>query len=303
MVLHKNKWDKKASKLHEKKLAHKDSKAAAEEKEKTQARAAARESSRTGNAASATSLVPSGASKWPVPSAAGGAQGETIATATATATAEASGPREATSESGSESDAAGEGEGPSRYSRRKKIASNAWRYEEPEPEPGQEPEEVEPEPDYVSLTKEKLKSIEEREQNREEIIDIWDNEGGARRGQQYDLDLGPKRNVVKVNREEFKDVTEKIAKQATADRFRQRFASRKQSARSKGENIHSQDHEDELDSLIGNMDTKGKHTRQSTETPQSLKNISLDVGDDPTPSEKRGGTQHLDDEWLDSMLG
>ncbi|KAK6349697.1 hypothetical protein TWF696_005976 [Orbilia brochopaga] len=305
MVLHKNKWDRKASKLHEKKLAHKDAKAAAEEKEKTLARAAAREGSRTSNAASATSsAAPVEASKWPVPS--GGAQGETVTPANATATAEASVAREATSQSESESDGAGEDEGPSRYSRRKKIASNAWRYDEPEPEPGQEPEEVEPEPDYVSLTRDKIQSIEEKEQTREEIIDIWDRESGVRRGQSHDLDLGPKGNVVKVHRDEFKDVTEKIAKQATADRFRQRFASRKRSARATGENtstIVDGDDEDELDALIGNMDIKGKSTGQSTEAPQSSRRTTSPEITNLSTSEKRSGTQHLDDEWLDDMLG
>ncbi|KAJ6264801.1 Tryptophan--tRNA ligase [Drechslerella dactyloides] len=294
-------WDKKASKLHEKKLAHKDAKAAAEEKEKTLARAAAREGSRTSNVASATSSAPLEASKWPVPS--GGAQGETVTSATATATAEASAAREATSQSESESDGAEEGEGSSRYSRRKKIASNAWRYDEPEPEPGQEPEEVEPEPDYVSLTRDKLKSIEEKEQTREEIIDIWDHESGVRRGQSHDVNFGPKGNVVKVHRDEFKDVTEKIAKQATADRFRQRFASRKRSARATGENINFDDDEDELDALIGNMDVKGKPTGQSTETPQSSKRTTSPEITNLSSSEKRSGTQHLDDDWLDDMLG
>lgn len=108
------------------------------------------------------------------------------------------------------------------------------------------------------MTRDKLKSIEEREQEREEIIDIRDRDSGLRKfGQSNDMDFGPKGNVVKVNRDEFKDVTEKMAKQATADRFRQRFASRKTSARSKEENVEFDDHESELDALIGNMDIKG----------------------------------------------
>ncbi|KAF3925659.1 hypothetical protein ABW21_db0208549 [Orbilia brochopaga] len=301
MVLHKNKWDRKASKLHEKKLTHKDAKAAAEEKEKTLARAAARGGSRTSNAASATSSAPLEASKWPVLIA--GAQGETVTPATATATAEANAAREATSQSESDSDGAGEDEGASRYSRRKKIASNAWRYDEPEPEPGQEPEEVEPEPDYVSLTRDKIQSIEEKEQTREEIIDIWDHDSGVRRGQSHDLDFGPKGNVVKVHRDEFKDVTEKIAKQATADRFRQRFASRKRSARATGENSSVGDDEDELDALIGNMDIKEKTAGQSAEAPQNSLRITSPEITNLSTSEKRSGTQHLDDEWLDDMLG
>ncbi|KAF3925945.1 hypothetical protein ABW20_dc0106281 [Dactylellina cionopaga] len=288
-------WDKKASKLHEKKLAHKDNKAAAEEKEKTLARAAAREGSRTNHVASATSSAPLEASKWPAP---GGAQSET--TTTATATAAEGEAREATSQSESDSDV-GEGEDPSRYSRRKKIASNAWRYDEPEPEPGEEPEEVEAEPDYVSITRDKFKSIEEKEEEREEIIDIWDRDVNARRGRS-DLDFGPKGNVVKINRDEFKDVTEKIAKQATADRFRQRFASRKTSTRSKDENINFNDHEDELDALIGNMDLKGKHLGQSPETQQSSKDTVSTEVNTATSTKKSAGNQHLDDDWLDDML-
>ncbi|KAF3162289.1 hypothetical protein TWF225_002655 [Orbilia oligospora] len=309
MVLHKNKWDKKASKLHEKKLAQKDSKAATEEKEKTLARAAARAGSRTNHVASATSSAPLEASKWPAPggSSSGGsgvgrssgAQGETANTATTTvAEGEA---REPTSQSESESDSAEEGENPSRYSRRKKIASNAWRYEEPEPEPGEEPEEVVPEPDYVGLTRDKFQAIEEREQEREEIIDIWDHDSGVRRGR-VDMDLAPKGNIVKVNRDDFKDVTEKIAKQATADRFRQRFATRKTAARSKDETINFNDHEDELDQLIGNMDLKGKHLGQLTETPRSSKNTASTDNTSSTATKTSSGTQHLDDDWLDDML-
>lgn len=232
------------------------------------------------------------ASKWPAPggsssSGGGGTQGETAITATATV-AEGE-DREPTSQSGSEGDDAEGGENPSRYSRRKKIASNAWRYDEPEPEPGEgeghfslmlrlwgcqvvaepynvktEPEEVVPEPDYVGLTRDKFQAIEEREQEREEIIDIWDHDSGVRRGR-ADMDFAPKGNIVKVNRDDFKDVTEKIAKQATADRFRQRFATRKPAARSKDETINFNDHEDELDQLIGNMDLKGMQL-QNAET-------------------------------------
>ncbi|KAK6506950.1 hypothetical protein TWF481_005407 [Arthrobotrys musiformis] len=305
MVLHKNKWDKRASKLHEKKLAQKDSKAAAEEKEKTLARAAARAGSRTNHVASATSSAPLEASKWPAPGGSGsssggsGAQSETANTATATvAEGEA---REPTSQSESESDGAEEGENPSRYSRRKKVASNAWRYDEPEPEPGEEPEEVVPEPDYVGLTRDKFKAIEEREQEREEIIDIWDHDSGVRRGR-ADMDLAPKGNIVKVNRDDFKDVTEKIAKQATADRFRQRFATRKPAARSKDETINFNDHEDELDQLIGNMDLKGSHLGQLKESPRSSENTASTDNTSSTATKTSSGTQHLDDDWLDDML-
>ncbi|KAK6534707.1 hypothetical protein TWF281_006010 [Arthrobotrys megalospora] len=303
MVLHKNKWDKRASKLHEKKLAQKDSKAAAEEKEKTLARAAARAGSRTNHVASATSPTPLEASKWPAPggssSSGGGTQGETAITATATV-AEGE-DREPTSQSESENDDAEEGENPSRYSRRKKIASNAWRYDEPEPEPGEEPEEVVPEPDYVGLTRDKFQAIEEREQEREEIIDIWDHDSGVRRGR-ADMDFAPKGNIVKVNRDDFKDVTEKIAKQATADRFRQRFATRKPAARSKDETINFNDHEDELDQLIGNMDLKGKHSGPLTETPRSSKNTASTDNSSSAATKTSSGTQHLDDGWLDDML-
>ncbi|KAK6541639.1 hypothetical protein TWF694_007438 [Orbilia ellipsospora] len=292
MVLHKNKWDKKASKLHEKKLAQKDSKAVAEEKEKTVARAAAREGSRANHVAPATSSVPLEAAKWPAP---GGVQGETATSATPTA-AEGEA-REATSQSGSESE---EGAETSRYGRRKKIASNAWRYEEPEPEPGEEPEEAEPEPDYVSMTREKFHSIEEKEQEREEIIDIWDEDVSARRGRS-DLDFGPKGNVVKVNRGDFKDVNEKIAKQATADRFRQRFATRKPSAKSKDEGINFNNPEDELDALIGNMDIKVKPLGKSTETAESSKDTASKEMN-ASSTKKKAGTQHLDDEWLDDIL-
>ncbi|EPS41223.1 hypothetical protein H072_4887 [Dactylellina haptotyla CBS 200.50] len=288
-------WDKKASKLHEKKLAQKDSRAVVEEKEKTLARAAAREGSRINQATSATSAAPSEAAKWPAP---GGVQGET--TTTATPTAAEGEAREATSHSGSESGSE-EGKETSRYSRRKKIASNAWRYEEPEPEPGEEPEEEEPEPDYVEITRDKFKEIEEKEQEREEIVDIWDPDVSARRGRS-DLDFGPKGTVVKVNREDFKDVTEKIAKQATADRFRQRFATHKPSARSKDESISFNDYEDELDALIGNMDIKGKQLGQSPETAHSS-NGTASTGPTAFSSTKKGaGVQHLDDNWLDDML-
>ncbi|KAK6362041.1 hypothetical protein TWF730_005743 [Orbilia blumenaviensis] len=312
MVLHKNKWDKRASKLHEKKLAQKDSKAAAEEKEKTLARAVARAGSRTNHVAPATSSAPLEASKWPAPggscssNSGGSTQSETAITATATvaegAAREPASHSESENENGDhESDEAGDGENPSRYSRRKKMASNAWRYDEPEPEPGEEPEEVVPEPDYVGITRDKFQAIEEREQKREEIIDIWDHDSGVRRGR-TDMDFAPKGNIVKVNRDDFKDVTEKIAKQATADRFRQRFATRKPAARSKDETINFNDHEDELDQLIGNMDLKGKHLGQLTETPQSSKNTTLADNTSSTATKAGSGTQHLDDDWLDDML-
>jgi len=70
-----------------------------------------------------------------------------------------------------------------------------------------------------------------------------------------------KGNVVKVSRDSFKDVTDKMTKQATADDFRQRFGSSKSgssSRRTAPTDTSGINDEDELDALISKISVEGK---------------------------------------------
>jgi len=70
-----------------------------------------------------------------------------------------------------------------------------------------------------------------------------------------------KGNVVKVSRDSFKDVTDKMTKQATADDFRQRFGSSKSGTSSSRKAVSTNDSgmndEDELDALISKISVEG----------------------------------------------
>lgn len=70
-----------------------------------------------------------------------------------------------------------------------------------------------------------------------------------------------KGNVVKVSRDSFKDVTDKMTKQATADDFRQRFGASKSGSSSRKvipTDTFGVNDEDELDALISKISVEGR---------------------------------------------
>lgn len=80
--------------------------------------------------------------------------------------------------------------------------------------------------------------------------------GGGRRGDGRGGGFGGgKGKVVKVDRKQFEDVTTKMAKQSTADAFRQRFAPRKAKSRGASEGTGGFD---DVDSFLGELKLDGE---------------------------------------------
>ncbi|KAI5806631.1 hypothetical protein DFH27DRAFT_651446 [Peziza echinospora] len=116
---------------------------------------------------------------------------------------------------------------------KRKIVSNAWRFEEPEEEDPYlkkareaEQAEAEPEPDYAAMTLSRPSQLAALDPD-----NAVDDGGGT-----ADLDAflgktapakGGRPAVQYVDRKDFKEINEKIEKQQAADAFRARFASRK----------------------------------------------------------------------------
>ncbi|KAF8538193.1 hypothetical protein BDD12DRAFT_174980 [Trichophaea hybrida] len=163
---------------------------------------------------------------------------------------------------GEKKDGETENEENSVFSRRK-VASNAWRYEEEEPEfpfdttstPPEEPEE-----DYVALTlahKEQLKSTEEEDKAREGMIDE------AFLNQSWGQQQKSKPKILKMDRKDFIDVTEKIAKQNNVSAFKARFEKNKTKSRAPkvsgadGDGKGGTGEDDDLDAFLGELNLDG----------------------------------------------
>lgn len=189
---------------------------------------------------------------------------------------------------GEEGESGDEEEGGGGQFSRRKMQSNAWRYEqeEEEPIPGEgeyleishrlkvigtdasiEPEEPEPEPDYVTMTRERegqLKGSEEAPKgdlDEEFLKDLQAQRSKGGRNAYGIGSSGAKGNVVKVDRKQFEDVTTKIAKQSTADAFRQRFAPRKAKPRGGaggGGATGGIDLDEDVDSFLGELKLDGE---------------------------------------------
>ncbi|CUS11943.1 unnamed protein product [Tuber aestivum] len=321
MVLHKNKWDRKATKAHERKL-----KAAG----KVVDGAKAKGERGVGEGGPVPGAPPAGSEvrgKEKEEAVVGGL-------------------------SGSEDDEqSGSDEGDSAAFRKRTLQNNAWRYEEEEEIPGAVPVTQDPEPDYARLTVGKEVDLSHpsstaAKNNAPPPIEDVDEEflresfqasctfastsvpSGSRARRDGDRDGGDKtRKVVRVPRSQFVDVTEKISKQTAAEAFRQRFGTRK--AKSRPELEVEGDDDDDLDSFLEGLDrardgvntgtasTSGTFTAIPSSVPRMAATgggVSVLVPGGPAAGSReiRSGLgrssgppkkDDKDDEWLDAMLG
>jgi len=193
----------------------------------------------------------------------------------------------------------------SQFSRRK-LRSNAWRYEAEELEfplvrDNDEDLDEEPEPDYVSLTRERKGQFEDLDGKKVEtgIIDqefLKDRE----RIQQGDAAQDSKGKVVKVDRQRFQEITNRISKQANVDAFKARFAPRKGTRAP--ERLYTGEEEDQdapdLDAFLQDLDLnpEGKERNGGS---ISVSNSEWDSQD---TNRMAKDDKDADDDWLDSML-
>lgn len=131
-------------------------------------------------------------------------------------------------------------------------------------------EEPEPEPDYVTMTKERKGQLKGSEEVPKEDLDegflkdLQAQRGGGGGGGRNPYGGGPsgtKGKIVKVDRKQFEDVTTKIAKQSTADAFRQRFAPRKAKSRGGaggGGGTGEIDLDEDVDSFLAELKLDGE---------------------------------------------
>ncbi|KAG0135133.1 hypothetical protein HOY82DRAFT_480128 [Tuber indicum] len=251
MVLHKNKWDRKATKAHERKLK-------------------------------AAGKVVDGAAAGPVKATEKGVKDGGPVLGAPLAGSEVRGKEKegepaVGSRSGSEADEqSGSDEGDSAAFRKRTLQNNAWRYEEEEEVPGAEPVIEDPEHDYVRLTIGKEvdfshpSSSAAAKNNVPLPIEDIDEEflresfqasctftstsvpSSSRARRDKDKDGGDRTGrVVRVPKSQFVDVTEKISKQTAAEAFRQRFGTRKAKPRPE---LEAEEGEDDLDSFFEELD-------------------------------------------------
>ncbi|KAI5849499.1 hypothetical protein DFP73DRAFT_296212 [Morchella snyderi] len=274
MVLHKNKWDKKATRAHVRKL-----KSQGKEDDTKKSRGEKKEGEQPG-----TSVL----NKQEFPKLPGTEEAEL----------------ENKDSQDEEADEDEDGEG-GQFSKRK-MQNNAWRYEkeEEEPVPGEEPEEPESEPDYVTMTVQRKGQFNAPNKIPEEDLDLdflkdLQLQGQRSRGAEGSEDFGgTKGKVVKVDRKQFEDVTTKIAKNSTVDAFRQRFAPRKTKSRvgGGGGGAWGGAPDDDVDSFLEEL----KVVEITATHPAGSREISSDLGKGRT---NEGYEHDKDDDWLDGMLG
>ncbi|KAF8472443.1 hypothetical protein BDZ91DRAFT_790342 [Kalaharituber pfeilii] len=270
MVLHKNKWDRKATRAYERKLRAKV------------------EAGGTNNAAGPAKVH---GAKKDVVSGPAGPQNTTIPEDGLEKKNESgTSPEDKDDDAGGQKSGDDQEQSGGKYSRRK-IVSNAWRYEEPEEDPylKDETETVEePEPDYARMTvgKAQLK-----------FSDDEDETGDIDRLLVTDKGLPSKGKVIQADRRQFQDINEKITKQNAAEAFRQRFAPRKSKASAGVNNLGGgsiRDDVDDIDEFLGGLKlevrTPAQHELTKTRMPL--------VGG--LTQDKR--SEEEDEKWLDDML-
>ncbi|KAA8895907.1 hypothetical protein FN846DRAFT_911249 [Sphaerosporella brunnea] len=180
---------------------------------------------------------------------------------------------------------------------RRKVTSNAWRYEEESQLPGDVPDE-EPVEDYVALTLSRkggqIKDAEEEAIRKAAIDQAFINESWGRGGE-----VNTKGKVVKVDRREFVDVTEKIEKRNNAEAFRARFEKKTKARAPKTMNEVSSGvgEEADLDAFLGELSLENRANQ-----PGSIEN-SGPANRHTSLTTKTPHGEEGDDEWLDQMLG
>lgn len=159
----------------------------------------------------------------------------------------------------------------SQFSRRK-LVSNAFRYEDPPPPPpGSEElgEPEEPEPDYVALTTSRPSALQAAaEKDAKEKRETFDyaflkemKEAGKGKGKKKNMsvlegfgmdDDEKKKNVVRVDKSEFRELEEKIKKRENVEAFRKRFAKRDVGSKTRRLRVEEEEEGDEdLDAMLG----------------------------------------------------
>lgn len=130
-----------------------------------------------------------------------------------------------------------------------------------------------------------------------------------------------KGRVIKVDRKEFQDVTEKISKQSNVNAFKARFAQRKQKTRTPAvsdawekDSAGDSGNIDDVDAFLGELQLEGEFvlpTWKCTKpdlggdegrTSSTIKSSVSTVPQTKPTAKSTGKKAEFDDEWLDGML-
>ncbi|KAF8427268.1 hypothetical protein EV426DRAFT_571978 [Tirmania nivea] len=291
MVLHKNKWDRKATRAHERKL-------------RAKAEASGTGAAGGGAKADASRKAVGVGSKPTGPAAGAGKKDEEqqVEEGEGGVKVEMEGEGGVrVEEAGGDEQADGE---KGKYSRRK-IVDNSWRYEEPEEDPylkAQEEEDQEPEPDYARMTIGKAQLKDSSDEEHEQDADDYD--GRQALDEIFIRDKPPKGppvkgKIIQADRRDFKDIGEKVAKQKAADAFRQRFALRPQPKVPPPPGSHPVIDFGHDDDGIGDIDEFLGELKLEARAPAQGKTRML-ISSGPGKGLR---SEEEDDKWLDEMLG
>ncbi|GAO46098.1 hypothetical protein G7K_0338-t2 [Saitoella complicata NRRL Y-17804] len=167
------------------------------------------------------------------------------------------------------------------FSRRRKMQSNAWRYEEEEVDPRLEPEELEPEPDYAHLPARELNLVNSEEGPCVHSDDDHEDIPGLPKAKR-------KPKVLYVKREDYAELRSNIDKANAARAFKERYGAKPTLARTrakttadgyeKGEGAEVEDIDAFLKGLDVNDDMKTARNMASKErgsVPAALSGATL----------------------------
>ena len=125
----------------------------------------------------------------------------------------------------------------------------------------------------------------------------------ARTKQPLLSELPKKGNIIKVDRKDFVDVTEKIAKRNNAESFRARFESNKSKAKKRAPRLAADDaggggeEGDDLDAFLGELELDPKLAARGKGDDKEARSREIRPAVAPVDEVGTG------DEWLDQMLG
>ncbi|KAI5803219.1 hypothetical protein EDC01DRAFT_499665 [Geopyxis carbonaria] len=154
----------------------------------------------------------------------------------------------------------------SQFSRRK-VQSNSWRYEADE-EPqfplsnavADSSEIPEPEPDYVALSLNRKGELKDTNEAQATLLDhafLQQSKLGTKYAPET---YAKKSNIIKVNKQDFEEVTEKIKKQSYADAFRLRFAQKNpRTSRLPRSPVEDDQVVDDVDAFLGELSLTATH--------------------------------------------